>query len=392
MIRWIQLIFIPMILVIISNKRSENMQEINNESFVYIRNDYRNRQQDEVFWFLAVAFLVLFAGLRIRFNDTTTYLNVFANNSLTPKIDVFLKNNSFALNTYWGYGLVKSFFKTIGMDNHLILLSYTSFYTIVYLWFIRKYGNSYLTICMFVFLADGYLMLLAALKQSCATACALIAIDSLLNNKKLKYVVWMIVAISFHPYVFVLFIVLFIFGKKPWSIITWIMVSIMFFSGIYMERTAEFLEKYNDTYSAEILLDHSMNPIRFLVSFVPIIISFIYRNLLYKDTSKTENLFANLSIIRSLFYFWALFGNPIMFARVANYFDVFNAIFWGWCLHKLSNTLETRQIGLFLLKGFYIGFLLFSFYSCVMGFQFTRQTEHLHLHELMQSISNWLGG
>ena len=137
------------------------------------------------------------------------------------------------------------------------------------------------------------------------------------------------------------------------------MVSIMFFSGIYMERTAEFLEKYNDTYSAEILLDHSMNPIRFLVSFVPIIISFIYRNLLYKDTSKTENLFANLSIIRSLFYFWALFGNPIMFARVANYFDVFNAIFWGWCLHKLSNTLETRQIGLFLLKGFFLLNLFF---------------------------------
>jgi len=392
MLRWIQLISIPMILVMISCYRTNLFEIERNKSYLYIYNNRQNKQQDQIFWGMACIFLVLFAGLRVRYNDTTTYLGIFSNVNLTPNLANFFKDEPFRLNTYWGYKLFKSCCKTVGMDSHLILLTFTAFYATVYLWFIRKYANKYLIICMFVFIADGYMMLLAALKQSCATAFAFLAINSLLNGKRVQYILWMIIAITFHPYVFVLFLIPPLLGKRPWSISTWVAVIFMTVSGLFMDRTALFLEKYNDTYTAVSILDHTMNPIRFLVALVPVVISFIFRRILFEDATVSEKLFANLSIIRTLFYFWALFGNPIMFARVANYFDVFNAIFWGWSLQKLCDTKETNNIGKLLKKGFYIGFLFFSFYSCVLGFQFTRQTEHISIYALMQSISSWLGG
>ena len=392
MLRWIELISIPMVLVIISCYRTNLFEIEGNKSYLYIYNYQQKKKQDQIFWILACTFLVLFAGLRIRYNDTTTYLGIFSNVHLTPNLIDYLQNESFGFNNYWGYKLFKSCCRTVGMDSHLILLTFTVFYTTIYLWFIRKYADKYLVLCMFVFIADGYLMLLAALKQSCATAFALLAVDSILDGKRVRYVLWMIIAITFHPYVFVLFLVPLLMDKRPWSLTTWAAVGFMTVSGLFMGRTAIILEKYNDTYNAASILDHTMNPLRFLVALVPVLISFIFRRILYDDATVPEKLFANFSIIRTLFYFWALFGNPIMFARVANYFDVFNAIFWGWSLQKLSNIDKTSNVGKLLIKGFYAGFLIFSFKNCVLGFQFTRQTEHMSIYMLIQSIRTWLGG
>ena len=376
--RWLFMILVPMVLIFISYNRSCDLKEDGYE-------------RDEIFWLLAVFFLVLFAGLRMRYNDTTTYLNTFASDTLTPPIAVFLKQTHFNLSNYWGYMFVKSILKSLGMDNHLILLTYTVFYTVVHCWFIRKYAEDYLPMAMFIFIADGYMMLLAALKQVTATAFALIAIDCYLNHKRFFYAFWILVAVTFHPYVLVLAIVPFIYEKKPWTISTWIIIVSMVALGLGMESTAGVIARFNDIYDVNSILDHTMNPMRFIVSLVPVGISFIYRDILYEDSNRNEDLFAHLSVCRTMFYFWALFGNPIVFARVANYFDFSNAIFLAWAIDKLCMKNETARNGNIYKVGMYVCFMMFSYISGVRGYDFVRQTEHISMDQLMNSISNWMG-
>lgn len=378
MFRWMLMIAVPMIAVIISNNRTLELKD-------------HQEPGDRFFWLCACVYLLWFAGLRMRYNDTTTYLNTFSNNTVTPDLLTFLRTTSFDIGEYWGYAFVKSLLKTIGMDNHLILFTFTAFYLSTYLWFIRKYAEDFLPMAMFLFLCDGYMMLLAALKQVTATACALIAIDKLLKNKKAWYVIWMIIALTFHPYVLVLFVVPFLIDAKPWTWRTWVMILSMAVLGFGMQYTANLLARFNDVYDVESLLDHTMNPMRFVVSLVPLGISFLFREELFDDSSRAINLFAHLSICRTMFYFWALFGNPIVFARVANYFDFSNAIFLSWAINKLCNDEKNSLNGIFLKVGMYFGFLFFSFRNTVLGFQFVRQTEHISLQHFFSSISKWLG-
>ena len=351
----------------------------------------RDMGRERFFWFFAVLFLVWFAGMRMRYNDTVTYLNGFANPGYTPNLATFFRTTDYNLSKYWGYSLVKSFLKTIGMDSHMILLSFTVFYILVYLWFIRKYASDYLPIALFLFMADGYVMLLAALKQVTATAFALIAVDALLNRKKVRFALWMFVAFTFHPYVVVLLAAALFIGAKPWSGRTWLFVLVMGILGLGMEYTANILASFNDVYDTSSILDHTMNPIRFAVSLVPVLISYLYRNVLFEDSSKAEDLFANLTVCRTMFYFWALFGNPIVFARISNYFDVFNTLFLAWAIHKLCMKKETADTGAFLKLGMYIGFIGFSFFLNVLGYDFARQTEHISLSQLASSFSQWMG-
>ena len=107
--RWLFMVLVPMVLIFISYNRSCDLKEDGYE-------------RDEIFWLLAVFFLVLFAGLRMRYNDTTTYLNTFASDTLTPPVAVFLKQTHFNLSNYWGYMIAKSILKSLGMDIHLILV------------------------------------------------------------------------------------------------------------------------------------------------------------------------------------------------------------------------------------------------------------------------------
>ena len=201
----------------------------------------------------------------------------------------------------------------------------------------------------------------------------------------------MIIALTFHPYVLVLFVVPFLIDAKPWTWRTWVMILSMAVLGFGMQYTANLLARFNDVYDVESLLDHTMNPMRFVVSLVPLGISFLFREELFDDSSRAINLFAHLSICRTMFYFWALFGNPIVFARVANYFDFSNAIFLSWAINKLCNDEKNSLNGIFLKVGMYFGFLFFSFRNTVLGFQFVRQTEHISLQHFVSSISKWLG-
>lgn len=387
MFRWITMVSVPMIFTYLSVNPRRNQQDC---SKYCCENDENSNSQSDFFWYLAVLFLVLFAGLRIRYNDTTTYLNTFADDISTPVITTFLKQTPFELFDYWGYKFVKSLLKTVGMDSRLILLTFTTFYTIVYMWFIRKYSRDYLQMATFVFIADGYLLLLAALKQVTATAIALIAIDRFFNHKRGQYIVLMLIAVTFHPYVLVLLVVPFVYKKKPWTKSTWIIIAVMIVLGLGMESTANIIAKFNDVYDASSILNHTMNPWRFAVSLVPIIISFMYRDILYEDSSVSEDLFTQLSVCRTMFYFWALFGNPIVFARISNYFDVFNAINIAWAIDKLCRKEESRRNGEFLKTGLYVCFLFFSYMNGPGGFDFVRQTEHIGVGELIHSFTNWM--
>lgn len=392
MTSWIIMIVVPLLFTWLSeeSRMSDSDFDGNNQQSAYIRYNNHGNINEKAYWGACVLFLVLFAGLRVRYNDTTTYLSGFENDYLTPKLDIFLNQESFRLDNSWGYLFTKSFLKTIGMDKHLILLTFTIWYVSVYLWFLRKYSQGFLLLAMFVFMVSGYTMLMAAIKQVMSISFALIAIDSLLLGRRVRFVFWLFVAITFHPYVIVTLLIVFFIDKKPWSISTWILIFFMIILGIGMEQTASFIAQYDDRHSVELMLDHRINPIRFLVHIVPMVLSFLFRDMIFEDSSREEDLFAHCSICYAMFTFWALFGNPIVFSRIAYYFGLINNIFLAWTVNKIDMKSEDSNQGL-LLKGTMV--VLYIFYSCyseVLLGDFTRQSEHISFQQLHNSISDFL--
>lgn len=371
----IVLIFLPALLATFSRDRDLHLNEYG--------------KKEKLFYFLLVVFLVLFAGLRIRYNDTEPYLSIYDEPN-SPLLSEFL-GSKFELFDYWGYNFVKALMKTLGMDNHMYLMLFTAFYTSVYLWFIRKYAQDCLPMAIFLFVVNGYTFLWAAIKQVTATAFALIAMDRIIRKKYIGFVFWMFIAILFHPSAIIFFLVPLLFGAKPWTLRTYLLIGILAIMGISMEVTSDFLDGFLGYDTAEIL-DHTVNPIRFLVTVAPIVLSFLFRRQLYEDSDRTVDIIFHIHVCEVMFMFWALFGNPIMFARISAYFSVGNWLSLSWMLGKLRKNVSTNIIAR------QLQFIVCACYSFVFVYQFQEgggfnaQFEQMSLSTFMHSFTSWVGG
>ncbi len=331
MIKYISVVFFSVFFAKLSEQREREIAR------------YKWNYKERLCYSILLCIIILFMGLRTTYNDTQTIIGGY--NSISyPNLSEFfsrIKIDKFRAFTYPGYTFVCAIMKSIGLNDHWFILLFTVFYTCTYIWFIRKYSDDF-SFALLLLMTIESSMLLAAIKQISATAIALIAIDQLLKDKKIRFFLLVIVAATFHPYVLLFLITPVLLNKKPWSRSTWIMVGLFAAGAIAFSYTAtiftSFTNVLGDEYSADDLTRGGVNPIRVVVYMIPTILSYMYRKNLYYDSNRTEDLFSQLSILCSLFMFLALFGNPILLGRIPSYFIVFSCIVLPWSIDKIYNS------------------------------------------------------
>lgn len=303
----------------------------------------------EVTLFGITIYLILFAGLRTKYNDTYTYIESFVYFASSASSDRIIHYGGFKLYQYLIH-------KYISTNPQVFLFISAVIITSLYVNFISKYSDHFGE-SMFLFLTGAYIASMAGIKQSMATAIALYAIPEFFHNKYIRAAVILILAMSIHPYVICMGCIVML-GDSCWNkkTITVAMIFVLLF--INVERIFGLLEvigkDYSDEYSI-IVNSYTINPIRVIVDAIPVILSFWYRDRINQADDRWMITGVNFQLIGFIFVALGLFYNPIYLGRMNLYFTMISMISIPKMLDAIWNNTNY--------KIFYYAFALAYFFA-----------------------------
>lgn len=265
--------------------------------------------------------LCVFAGLRTEYNDTSIYIRNFKR---TPTNFSLLFETDFAISNVYGFHIFQYFiYNYVSTNPHVFLFLCAVIFVVPCVLMINKYSKAF-TFSMFLFMTAGaYLFSLAGIKQALATGVMVLGFNSLINKKTISYYLYCLLAISFHTYA-IFFLIIPIFGSNLWDkklivfgcLILIVGIGLSQFSKI-MASVIEFLGK---DVEEEIIEKGSVNAFRALVYLVPFVLSIIASQSVDQDGDRAQTIWAKVGIVSTWFMVLALFGNPVLFGRIPQYF------------------------------------------------------------------------
>ncbi len=332
--------------------------------YEYIRGIQETKKSVKII-VLALLCLVLcgFAGLRTRYNDTGSYIQGFLN---TPKKLSTIFKGEFKLSgvylfELWNYVI----FHFISDNPNVWLFLCSAVFVLPTTYIIAKHAKSF-TLSMFLFMvAGGYLFSLAGLKQAMATGIVLMGIPALIERRYLKYCAFCAVAVGFHTYSLILFI-LPLLGRELFNKRTIIFCITMIVVGLALSSFAgalsNIIEFLGKDVEEETITTGSVNILRAAVYAVPFVLAILGRNKIREECTETEKRFIKIAILSSVFMILAIFGNPILFGRVPHYFGIGIVITLPILINSVFNEEDAKIITIIAIA-FYFAFGLYQLYN-----------------------------
>jgi hypothetical protein len=220
---------------------------------------------------------------------------------------------------------------------------------------------------------------MAALKKCIAIVILLLALPYAIEKKYVRFYALVFVAILFHTHAFLFAIVPLLMGK-PWGKITWIMLGAVLFAMATYNVTLGAFMGYAQSIGAlvdegELFDGHSINVLRVLVYWVPVLFAFFFRGRLFADSTRTEDLFVNMSILSAFILTIGLVQAANLFARMAGYFEIATAIALPWMINKVFTK---RSVHLVTISGSALYFVYFWYENAInRGFAYDYASNSL---------------
>lgn len=283
-------------------------------------------KKDRLFYVIMSVILILFVGLRTGYNDTGAYKQAY---ELLPKDPSVFQGIDWAIGNNPGFKVMNGILRILGVSTQNFLMFYAVLTVGIYLWFLRKYtADLWMTVFLFITMGT-YTFTMAAIKQCVAVAFCLVGVDRALQKKWISYVFWTVLACTFHPYSLMYAAVPFLLFR-PWTGRTFVMLLAFGIAGIGMESLLGSLinvtTMLGEEYTVEEFSGNGVNIFRLLVVWVPVLLSFWARKFWRRNPDEKENLIMNLTMLNAEIMFVALFGTANFFARLANYFLIFQTL------------------------------------------------------------------
>lgn len=343
-------IFIITLLLAFASDRSSVYQLGENGEKTYIK-------KEKVLYIIMTLLLAIFVGLRIWCNDTGVYRETYE--LLTSAEGPLLEGLDWSVGSNPAFVLSNRILKHLGISSQNFLMIFALVTNCIYLWFLRKYtSNIWLTIFLFITMGC-YTFTMAAIKQTVAVAFGLIGIDRAVNSKWVGFVFWIVIATLFHPYALMFLITPFLF-HKTWSKRTYIIIAFFFILGIgmpvFLNLLVSVTSMLGETFDNSEFMGAGVNVFRLAVIWAPVLLSFTVRKQIQADNDRIGNLFLNCSIINASIMFVALFGTANYFARLANYFLIFQTLSVPWMM-KYFNKISYKVVYLIVVVCYLLYFL-----------------------------------
>lgn len=304
-----------------------------------IRNTYIKKEK--IFFAIMAVIMTVFVGLRVSYNDTSAYIHAYNMASVPDSFrGIFegLKNSS--ISDHILYVLIQRIFKYYSIPAQQYLMFYAVITLIPYLWFINKYSNNVFFSVFLMYALGVYTFCCAGLKQSVAVAFCLIAIDCFINKKYILFALFVFIGILFHPYAFLFYLVP-VLKFVPGSKNTYLMLILFFILGIALQplmgTVINITTLLGEEYTEMDLSGAGVNPFRVAVCNVPLFLFFLVRKNIPDDHYTSEKrIILNLTFLNGEIIFVGLFGTANYFARLANFFLIFQVLSIPWLLKYLD--------------------------------------------------------
>ena len=344
----------------------------------YDRDGMRYVRREWVFYAAMMVVMILFVGLRTNYNDTFFYRHSY--NLRQPGFDGI----SWELGDNPGYNLLTQLLVTLGVDTQTYLLFYAALTLGIYLWFIRKYScNIWLTLLLFI-TTGGYIFTFAAIKQCAAVAFCLLGVDRAIRKKWVPFVFWVLLGATFHTYSLMYLLTPFLMFR-PWTKKTYWLLSAFGAAGVLLQplmgTVISITSMLGEEYDASSFAGEGVNPFRLAVVAVPVVLSFITRTVIEEKNNRVMDVLTNLVMLNATIMFVALFGTANYFARLANYFLIFQCISIPWLMSHFDR--ETRR---WLIPTMVVCYVAYFYYESGLTYRFDSLYSAVTLREYLRSV------
>ena len=341
----------------------------------------------DIFMIAAIAWMTCFSFLRTGYNDTMTYRIHFMESETVA--DYFASGGLLEWAGNPLSELYRDFIRDLTTDYHIYFFFPAFFSSFAAVKLFKKYSVNPAVSLLIFFSIGTYVMYIAALKQCFAMFFLILALPYAIDKKYIRFYLLVFVAMLFHTHAFMFAIVPLLFGK-PWGKATvGFLIAALFAMATYNVTLGAFME-YAQSLGAmvaeiEVFDNNSINVLRVIVYWVPALIALFFRKRLFSDSTRTENLFVNMSLISAFILMIGLVQAANLFARMAAYFEIAAAISLPWMIKKLFTKRSVRFVTI-CASVLYFGYFLYEFgVSKGFGRNYTAIT-------LWQFIASLFGG
>lgn len=318
-----------------------------------------NKYIEWTFISLVIAIFILVAGLRANIGDTSAYIKSYKNLELFEGFTHDMKDKGFIL-----FQLILYKISTNPQFMIFITAVITQFFNIYTL---AKYRN-YFELQIYMYFASGcFLVSMNGIRQAMVAAILFFCIRLIIENRFIEYLIITIILSTMHASVLIMIPIYFIVRKEAWSkdIITIILLSSIVFLLFYQIMPIFFNILQNSTYSEyeDLLMSGGGGAsfIRFIVNFVPVILSYLYRNKM-KEKWPESNIFVNMSLINLIIMGFSLYN--WIFARFSIYLQLYNFILLPYIISNCFENKKERNLIYYL---FILCYFIFFYREQVIG-------------------------
>lgn len=312
--------------------------------------------------------LCLFAGLRTKYNDTGAYIKGFLN---TPQNFSSLFVSEFSISKVylfeiWNYVI----YHYVSQNVHIYLFLCSIVFVCPAVYLIEKYSSNF-TFSMLLFMTEGmYLFSLAGLKQAMATGVIFIGLPHLFKKEYFKYYIYCILATGFHTYS-IFFLIVPLLGNELFNKRTIVFCVAIIGTGVLLSYFSNILSALikllGKDVSEETIQSGSVNILRAVVFVVPFVLTVLGRKKLAK-TTEAEKWLVKIGMLSTAFMVLALFGNPILFGRIPQYFLIGTVISMPLLIEEAFVAKERNRI----LTIATICYIIYALYALYVDGAFTR--------------------
>lgn len=299
----------------------------------------------DLFMKLVIAWMTCFSFLRTEYNDTTAYINMF-HRAISPA-QFIAEGQLFDLTGNPLSYFYESVMRSLTGNYHIYFFfpAFLSSYGVIKLF--KRYSVSPIISLLIYFSIGTYILYMAALKQCLGFSVLLFSIPYALDKKYIHFYLLVALATLFHTYAFIFAVLPFLCGT-PWNKRTWILLGAALFALVTFESTLGAFLNYAQSIGAhaaeeDLFDDNQINILRVAVYLVPALLAFVFRYRLFYNSTREENLFANMSILSGFILMIGLAEGANLMSRMAAYFEIATAITLPWMIKKLFNQ-ESAQI------------------------------------------------
>lgn len=339
-----------------------------------------NRRHRLIFCTLLIIILLAgFAGLRTHCNDTGAYRHGY---ELITESSWDATDKSVGANPLFNW--INYQLKMRGVSTQNFLMFWAFLTVSCYIIFVHGYSANYWLTIFLLFTTGCYTFAFAGIKQAAAIGIAVIAVMLALKKKWVPFVACVLAAALIHPYALMYLLVPFM-EFRPWSKRTYWMLVIFLAAGFLLRpligTVVSITTLLGEEYTVSSFTGEGVNIFRVLVCNVPLVLSYIYRKKLFSDSSKAENLMVNLTMLNGAIMFVGLFGTANYFARLANYFLIFQSLSLPWMLKKIGGR-DRKMLTILMV----LGFVAYFYYANAINQPFDQGFARLSLSEYLAQL------